>query len=175
MAYNIACLKYPKPSQSQTFYPYPPNLLTPNRRLRSLEQQIDARTANILANKERELMQTTSNIDYYADGLGTRAPLNSDDLDEKYARILATSQVVDDKMKPYFRKGDGITLKTTDKLIDVGEYELKSNSLNLPRSNNIVLTSLERDEIRLENGNDYKNFPPLHYQDNVKMPTFKGI
>lgn len=68
-------------------------MFAPNRRTRSPNQQLDARTANALANKERELMQTTHSIDYYKDGLGSRAPLNSDDLNEKCARYVQTGHV----------------------------------------------------------------------------------
>lgn len=73
-------------------------MLAPNRNIRAPEERLDARTANVLANKERELMQSANQIEYFADGLGTRAPLNSDDLTEKVARFVSTSQVVQDKM-----------------------------------------------------------------------------
>lgn len=96
MTFNVK--KYPKPDQSQTFYPSPPSMLAPNRNIRAPEERLDARTANVLANKERELMQSANKIEYFADGLGTRAPLNSDDLAEKVARFVSTSQVVQDKM-----------------------------------------------------------------------------
>lgn len=77
-------------------------MLAPNRNIRAPEERLDARTANVLANKERELMQSANQIEYFADGLGTRAPLNSDDLAEKVARFVSTSQVVQDKMVCFF-------------------------------------------------------------------------
>lgn len=74
-------------------------MLAPNRRLRSAGQQIDARTANVLANKERELLTTTTHrADYYMDGRGTRAPLDSDDLADKVARFVQNGGHVDNQM-----------------------------------------------------------------------------
>lgn len=68
----------------------------PNPRIRPKSEQLDARTANVLRNKERELMQTTHQIDYYKDGLGTRAPLNSDNLEEKMAKYQETGEMNDE-------------------------------------------------------------------------------
>jgi hypothetical protein len=50
-------------------------------------------TANILINKDKELLQSSNRIDYYVDGQGTRAPVNSDDLLEKQARFQATGDI----------------------------------------------------------------------------------
>lgn len=77
----------PKPSYAQQqFYPAPLTLLAPNPRLR-VSHSIDSRTANALRNKEKELMQSSQRIDYYKDGLGTRAVLKTDDLEEKNRRL----------------------------------------------------------------------------------------
>lgn len=51
----------------------------------------------MLRNKERELLQTTQQVDYYKDGLGTRAPLNSDNLDEKNLKLEKTG-IVDETL-----------------------------------------------------------------------------
>ena len=107
--------KLPKPHQNQQYYPAPPTLLMPNPRLRAQKHSLDARTANVLRNKEKQLHQTTQRTDYYADGLGTRAPLNSDDLLEKKEKYEKTGQL-SDGMKPYFRKGDGLTQATVKNL-----------------------------------------------------------
>ena len=77
----------------QNYYPAPPSLLVANPKLRQTSLQIDANTADILANKERELMQTSNRIDYYKDGLGTRAPLNSDNYNEKQIKLDQTSKI----------------------------------------------------------------------------------
>ena len=58
---------------------------------------IDARTANVLRNKEKQLMMSSNQIDYYKDGLGTHAPLSSDNLLEKKKKYDSTGQV-NDKM-----------------------------------------------------------------------------
>ena len=80
----------PKPSYAQQqFYPAPPTLLTPNPRLR-VSHSIDFRTANALRNKEKELMQSSQRIEYYKDGLGTRAVLKTDDLEDKNRRLNET-------------------------------------------------------------------------------------
>jgi hypothetical protein len=42
-------------------------------------------------------MQTTHQIEFYKDGLGTRAPLNTDNLNEKAAKLDKTG-VVDETM-----------------------------------------------------------------------------
>jgi hypothetical protein len=90
-----------KPDQAQSFYPAPPTLLNPNPRLRPASHQIDRRTANILENKEKELMQTTQQTDYYKDGLGTRAPLKSDNLEDKISKYEQTGQI-DEEMVHFF-------------------------------------------------------------------------
>jgi hypothetical protein len=77
----------------------------PNPKLRSEEHSIDARTANALRNKERQLIQSTQRTDFYADGLGTRASLNSDDLLEKKVRFETNGQINDNMvMFKYFLK-----------------------------------------------------------------------
>jgi hypothetical protein len=63
--------------------------------------QIDPVTTNIVINKEKELMQSSNRIDYYFDGLGTRAQLNSDDLHEKQARFEATGKI-DEEMVCFY-------------------------------------------------------------------------
>jgi len=85
----------PKPNESQQFYPYPPTVLVPNPKLRAEERSIDLRTANTLRNKEKQLMMTSNQIDYFKDGLGTHAPLNSDDVIEKKANYEATGSIND--------------------------------------------------------------------------------
>ena len=87
----------------------------PNPRLRVPNHTLDARTANVLRNKEKQLLQTTQRTDYYADGQGTRAPLNSDDLLEKKEKYEKTHQLTEG-MKPFFRKGDGLTQATIKNL-----------------------------------------------------------
>jgi hypothetical protein len=74
----------------------------PNPKIRSPALQIDPITANILINKDKELMQSSNRIDYYVDGLGTRAPVNSDDLHEKHARYEATGQVDEEMVDIHF-------------------------------------------------------------------------
>ena len=69
----------------------------------------------MLRNKEKQLSQSTQRLDYYADGLGTRAPLSSDDLLEKKVRFEQTGHIKDE-MKPFFRKGDGLTQATVKNL-----------------------------------------------------------
>jgi hypothetical protein len=85
-------LKYPKPNNSQTFYPAPTSILAPNPKLRNLTHSLDPHSWNMLRNKERELMQTTHQIDYYKDGLGTRVAFSTDNLDEKNAQFLKTGR-----------------------------------------------------------------------------------
>ena len=65
----------------------------PNTKLRPEERSIDARTANVLRNKEKQLMITSNQMEYHKDGLGTHAPLNSDDLIEKKQKFDLTGQV----------------------------------------------------------------------------------
>ncbi len=67
--------------------------MVPNPKLRPDDRSIDLITANVLRNKERQLMQSTNQADYYKDGLGTQAPLNSDDLIEKKIRYESTGQI----------------------------------------------------------------------------------
>ncbi len=86
----------PKPNDNkQQFYPYPPSVLAPNTKLRPEDRSIDVRVANVLRNKEKQIMQTTNKIDYYKDGLGTHAPLNSDDVYEKKTKYELTGSIKD--------------------------------------------------------------------------------
>ena len=82
----------PKPDDQQ-FYSHPQHIVVPNPKLRVDERSIDPMTANVLRNKEKQLMQSTHQAEFYKDGLGTQAPLNSDDLVEKKARYDATGQI----------------------------------------------------------------------------------
>ena len=59
------------------------------------ERSIDPRTANVLRNKEKEMMQTSQQSSYYKDGLGTQAPFNSDNLGEKINKYEQTDKVDD--------------------------------------------------------------------------------
>ncbi len=86
-------MKVPKPD-GQQYYPYPTSILVPNPKLRGSEERlIDQRTANVLRNKEKQLMQTTQQADYFKDGLGSQAPLNSDDIIEKKVKFDSTGQI----------------------------------------------------------------------------------
>jgi hypothetical protein len=69
---------------------------------------VDTATAKTIRNKEKQLIQSTNRTDYYKDGLGTRAPLNANDLEEKHVRF-EPGQQMNDAMRPYFRKGDALT------------------------------------------------------------------
>ena len=97
MIYLFIYLKNPKPDRSQSFYPTPLKAFVPNQKLRNFSASLDTKNWNILRNKERDLMQTTHQIDFYKDGLGTRAPLNSDNLNEKAAK-LDKAGIVDETM-----------------------------------------------------------------------------
>ncbi|CAF0732237.1 unnamed protein product [Brachionus calyciflorus] len=165
----------PKPSYAQQqYYPAPPTLLTPNPRLRA-SHPIDARTANTLKNKEKELMQSSQRIDYYKDGLGTRAVVNSDDLDERKKRFLETGDR-SEEMKPYFRKGAGITANSLDVEM-ISKESTNPELLHHSQSENYkpVLTKVEQDQILIEHGNNYKNFPEKNYQNNPQVATFNKI
>ena len=59
-----ALYQNPKPDNHQ-IYPAPTSILNPNPKLRSLKNSLDPNSWNILKNKERELMQTTNQIDFY--------------------------------------------------------------------------------------------------------------
>ena len=72
---------------------HPQNIHCPNPRLRVDERSIDMITANVLRNKEKQLMQSTQQADYYKDGLGTQAPVNSDDLVEKKKKYESTGKI----------------------------------------------------------------------------------
>ncbi|RNA40418.1 hypothetical protein BpHYR1_013636 [Brachionus plicatilis] len=173
--YDNELYHLPKPSYgSQQYYPAPPVLLVPNQRLRNAHS-IDARTANTLRNKEKELMQSSQRIDYYKDGLGTRAVLDSDNLNEKQKRIIESGEHSDD-MTPYFRKGAGISKYTVDKEL-FNKENVNPELLNHSQSENYksILTKVEEDQILIENGNDYKNFPEINYQNNPQVPTFNKI
>lgn len=63
--------------------------------MRTEERSIDARTTNVLRNKEKQLMMTSNQMEYYKDGLGTHAPLSSDDLLEKKLKYDSTGHVND--------------------------------------------------------------------------------
>ena len=52
--------------------------MAPNHKMRSADQTLDKNTANILRNKDKEFHKTTHQLEYYKDGLGSCAPLNSD-------------------------------------------------------------------------------------------------
>lgn len=73
----------------------------PNPKIRT-SQSIDARTANTLQNKEKELMQSSQRIDYYKDGLGTRAVLNTDNLDEKQKGIIDSNPLTENMVSKYY-------------------------------------------------------------------------
>lgn len=73
----------------------------PNPRLRVEERSIDMITANVLRNKERQLMQSSHQADYYKDGLGSQAPLNSDDLLEKKAKFEQTGEINENMVSIY--------------------------------------------------------------------------
>ena len=96
MAFLILCPwlfpQVPKP-EDQRFYSHPQSIHMPNPRLRSEERSIDLITTNVLRNKERQLMQSTQQADFYRDGLGSQAPINSDDLLEKKARFEQTGEI----------------------------------------------------------------------------------
>jgi hypothetical protein len=84
---------YPKLDLTvQQFYPSPPKLLVPNPALRNEKLSINERTANVLRNKDRELMQSTQRTDYYIDGIGTRSQINSDDLLKKNVELELTGK-----------------------------------------------------------------------------------
>jgi hypothetical protein len=82
----------PKPDDQQ-LYLHPQSIHMPNPRLRPEERSIDIVTANTLRNKEKQLRQSTHQADFYKDGLGSQAPLNSDDLDEKKNKFEQTGQI----------------------------------------------------------------------------------
>lgn len=52
-------------------------------------------------------------------------------------------------------------------------YEDFQSESSLPGKK--ILTEVERDEIRMENGKEYKNFPLNQYKDVEKLPTFRGL
>lgn len=78
---------------TQQFYPAPSKLLVPNPALRNEHLAIDERTANVLSNKNKELIESTQRTDYYIDGRGTRAQINSDDLLKKKVSYQSTGKV----------------------------------------------------------------------------------
>jgi hypothetical protein len=89
-------MKNPKPDYvSQNFNPHPTSILNPNPRLRAMSHSLDQSSWNMLRNKERELMQTTHQIDYYKDGLGTRVAFNTDNINEKIDQNIRTGQYDD--------------------------------------------------------------------------------
>lgn len=69
--------------------------MVPNPKIRTAHS-IDTRTANTLQNKEKELMQSSQRIDYYKDGLGTRAVLKTDNIDEKLKGIIDNNPLTED-------------------------------------------------------------------------------
>ena len=86
----------PKPDYStQQYYPAPPKLLVPNPAIRNESLAIDERTANVLRNKSRELIQSTQRASYYMDGVGTRSQIKTDDLLEKMVNYELTGKVDD--------------------------------------------------------------------------------
>ena len=120
-----------------------------------------------LRNKERQCsMQTMNRTDYYADGLGTRSELSSGD----------------DAIKPYFKRGGGLTLNTS---IDIGaaanehmQQQQQALSNALQRSKSMIVsrpataaplgsatarqhrpTEVEREEALMESGKEYANLP----------------
>jgi hypothetical protein len=69
---------------------------------------VNPETAKTILNKQKQLIQSTNRIDYYKDGFGTRAPLNSSDFEEKNGKFEPV-KYIDDEMRPYFRRGEALT------------------------------------------------------------------
>lgn len=161
----------PKP-EDQEFYMHPQNIHCPNPRLRVDERSIDMITANVLRNKEKQLMQSTQQADYYKDGLGTQAPVNSDDLVEKKKKYESTGKI-NETMKPYFKRGGGIT-HTTLIPNDLNSSASKSVTFQEPTqqkdesNKKKLLTQFEYDERLMETGKDYLNFPESFNENNTR-------
>ena len=62
--------------------------MAPNLTSRSVHFKLDEPTANTLRNKDKETMESTQQADYYRDGLGSRAPLDTNNLNEKEEKLI---------------------------------------------------------------------------------------
>lgn len=160
----------PKP-EDQTFYSHAQSIHVPNPRLRVEERSIDLITANVLKNKEKQLMQSTHQADYYKDGMGTQAPINSDDLLEKKMKFEKTGEI-NETQKPYFKRGGGITHTTLipnnlkSKSVSFQERPSTQSNQTDDVDKKKLLTQFEYDEKLMETGKDYPNFPESYRKDN---------
>lgn len=163
----------PKP-EDQTFYLHPQNIHVPNPKLRVEDRSIDMITANVLKNKEKQLMQSTQQADYYKDGLGTQAPINSDDLLEKKMRFEKTGEI-NETQRPYFKRGGGITHTTLIPkpiiMQDPPKQPREADDLNKKK----LLTQFEKDERLMETGKDYPNFPESYRQNNPVIQSLSSL
>lgn len=167
----------PKP-EDQNFYLHPQNLNVPNPRLRPEERSIDLLTANVLKNKERQLMQSTQQADFYKDGLGSQAPLNSDDLCTKKLKYEQTGDI-NETMKPYFKRGGGISHAT----LTPNDLQAKSVHFQEPtpreyqddQNQKKLLTQLEKDERIMETGKEYLNMPESYNINNPTVQTMSAL
>jgi len=78
--------------------------------------------------------------------------------------------------KPYFKRGDGISINTANRQEREDDHlssQTDWNSQTLA-TNPTIMTNVELDEVRMENGKDYKNFPQSQFPENPKCPTFRG-
>lgn len=158
-----------KPDREQTFYPIPSSILAPNPRKRTFTGSLDPQAWNILRNKERELMQTQNQIDFYKDGLGTRAPFNSDNYHEKQDRLEKTGKT-DESMRPYFKRGAGLYRGSLDFTVKHKELDLIDKQ---PEIQIGPYTQIEKDEYRMEAGREYKSYPEIKFNQVNKEPSLK--